>query len=303
MEPPTTLPRRATTLSRLWRTTDVADCIGSYLPTKSLAVLPTVARQFERDKWRSLVAALRQQPRRAVAECTGALLSALQMGGRDSYHLREDWADQARFDEKWTALLFRRARAGEGETEHVDYTATVSQGTLVFDRITPRNSTTLASRFDIPGAGDRCCVHRFRIALTYTPNNEETNTWGSGFQFVNANYGATRSLFGLFIHHSREGHIRLQWRRSIDTSAQTLKTAPTQHTFLVDATLDWRTGMARVTVDGAEIDRLVPFPRVPVTTLLLRCNDKPGQSTFGPVDVWYSNAPPPLPYVRFDPLF
>ena len=110
MEPPTTVPRRAATLTRLWRTTDVADCIGSYLPTKSLAVLPTVARQFERDKWRSLVAALRQQPRRAVAECTGALLSALQMGGRDSYHFREDWADQARFDEKWT--VYRRRRGG-----------------------------------------------------------------------------------------------------------------------------------------------------------------------------------------------
>ena len=105
MEPKTTVPRRAVTLSRLWRTTDVADCIGSYLPTKSLAVLPTVAQQFERDKWRSLVAALRQQPRRAVAECTGALLSALQMTRRDSYHFREDWADQARFSEKWTTLV------------------------------------------------------------------------------------------------------------------------------------------------------------------------------------------------------
>ena len=164
------MPRRATTLSRLWRTTDVADCIGSYLPTKSLAVLPTVAQQFERDKWRSLVAALRQQPRRAVAECTGALLSALQMARRDSYHFREDWTDQAQFSENWTMTLHRR----NGEPEHVDYTATVSRGTLVLDRMTPKNLTTLASGFNIPGAGDRCCIHQFRVALTYTANNE----WG-----------------------------------------------------------------------------------------------------------------------------
>ena len=298
MEPPTNLPRRATTLSRLWRTTDVADCIGSYLPTKSLAVLPTVARQFERDKWRSLVAALRQQPRRAVAECTGALLSALQMGGRDSYHFREDWADQARFDEKWTVC---RRRRGGGEPEHVEYTARVSQGTLVLDRRTPQNSSYLISRFDIPGVSDRCCVHRFRVALTYTPNNEEINSWGSGFQFVNANSGTTRSLFGLFIRHSREGHIHLRWRcsTSTDTSVQSLGTAPTQHTFLVDATLDWRTATARVTVDGAEFERPVPFHPVPVTAMYFSIGEHPGQSTFGPVDVWYFNRPS-LPSIRFE---
>ena len=295
MEPPTTLPRRATTLSRLWRTTDVADCIGSYLPTKSLAVLPTVARQFERDKWRSLVAALRQQPRRAVAECTGALLSALQMGGRDSYHFREDWADQARFDEKWTALLFRRARAGEGETEHVDYTATVSQGTLVFDRITPRNSTTLASRFDIPGAGDRCCVRRFRVALTYTANNEGMiGKYGSGFQLLNIteiqllNIAETpSSLFIIYIVHTN-GSFQLQWRNG--GNVYTLKCVPTQRTFLVDATLDWSTATARVTVDGAEFERPLPFRRLPVTAMGFKCGEYPGRSILGPVDIWYLHS-------------
>ena len=295
MEPPTNLPRRETTLTRLWRTTDVADCIGSYLPTKSLAVLPTVARQFERDKWRSLVAALRQQPRRAVAECTGALLSALQMARRDSYHFREDWADKARFSEDWTMSVYRYP---VGEPEGVDYTATVSPGTLVLDRRTPKNSTSLASRFDIPGAGDRCCIHRFRVALTYTPNNEETNSWGSGFQF-----GTTRTtLFGMYIHHSRNGHNHLRWRRSEADSIHTLKSVPTQHTFLVDATLDWCTATARVTVDGTEIERPFGFRPLPVMSMCCKCGEFPGQHTFGAVDVWYSFTPPPQPpsSVRFE---
>ena len=291
MEPPTNLPRRETTLTRLWRTTDVADCIGSYVPTKSLAVLPTVARQFERDKWRSLVAALRQQPRRAVAECTGALLSALQMAGRDTFHLREDWADQARFDEKWTVY--------GGEPENVEYTARVSQGTLVMDRITPRNSTSLVSRFNIPGVGDRCCVHRFRVALTYTPNNEGINGCGSGFQLANTE-NVNRGFKGLFIIYVayENGCFQLRWRNG--GNIQMLKSAPTHHTFLVDATLDWRTATARVTVDGAEIERPLTFRTLPVTTMCFKCGEWPGRSTLGPVDVWYFNAPPPLPSVRFE---
>ncbi len=296
MEPPTTVPRRAATLSRLWRTTDVADCIGSYLPTKSLAVLPTVARQFERDKWRSLVAALRQQPRRAVAECTGALLSALQMARRDSYHFREDWADKARFSEDWTMSVYRYP---VGEPEGVDYTATVSPGTLVLDRRTPKNSTSVAGQFDISRDSDRCCVHRFRVALTYTPNNEGINGCGSGFQLGNTKVNrGFNGLFIIYVAYRKNSYFQLRWRYG-DTHL-ILKTVPTQHTFLVDATLDWRTATARVTVDGTEIERPLQFRPLPVTAMSLRGGEHPGQHTFGPVDVWYFNAPPPLPSVRFE---
>ena len=299
MEPPTSLPRRATTLTRLWRTTDVADCIGSYLPTKSLAVLPTVAQQFERDKWRSLVAALRQQPRRAVAECTGALLSALQMARRDSYHFREDWADQAQFSENWTIFFYRH---NGGQPEGVDYTATISPGTLVLDRRTPRNSTSVASQFEISRASDRCCVHRFRVALKYAPNNEGINGCGGGFQFANVKENRAQAFKGLFIIYVYflNSSFQLRWK-SGDTD-YILKTVPTLRTFLVDATLDWRTATACVTVDGTEIERPMTFRPLPVTTVSLRGGEHPGQQTFGPVDIWYSNTPPPQPpsSVRFE---
>ena len=272
MEPPTTVPRRAATLSRLWRTTDVADCIGSYLPTKSLAVLPTVAQQFERDKWRSLVAALRQQPRRAVAECTGALLSALQMTRRDSYHFREDWTDQAQFSENWTMSVYRYPG---GEPEGVDYTATVSPGTLVLDRRTPRNSTSVASQFEISRDSDRCCVHRFRVALTCTPTSSvgDSVSVGAGFQFANVKKNRAQAFKGLFIIYVYflNSSFQLRWK-SGDTD-YILKTVPTLRTFLVDATLDWRTATARVTVDGAELERPVPFRRLPVTAMGFKCGE------------------------------
>ena len=299
MEPPTTVPRRATTLTRLWRSTDAADSIAQFLPTEALSALPKIAKSFERDHWRLLGALMRRAKRGTAAACKSAVLSTLQMGGRD-VHLREDWADQARFDEKWTVFGCRGYRRDEGEPEHVEYTARVSQGTLVFDRITPRNSSYLTSRFNIPGAGDRCCVHRFRVALTYTPNNEGINGCGSGFQLVNVNRGL-KGLFIIYVAYENSS-FQLRWRHGLvlgDTHT-ILKTVPTQHTFLIDATLDWRTATARVTVDGTEFEEPLHFRRLPVTAMCFSGVEDPGQHTLGPFDVLYSNMPPPLPCVRFE---
>ena len=298
MSPRPGAPRRATTLTRLWRSTDAADSIAQFLPTEALPVLPNIAKTFERDHWRLLGALMRRAKRGTAAACKSAVLSTLLLS-RDPVHVREDWADQARFDEKW--MVYRRRRDG-GELESVEYTAIVSQGTLVLDRTTPKNSTSLVSQLDIPGAGNRCCVHRFRVALTYTANSEGTiGKNGSGFQFVDGGEGTNRngSLFILYIVYTN-GCFQLQWRAG--GNIQTLKRVPTQHTFLVDATLDWRTATARVTVDGAEFERPVPFRLVPATAMGFACSPQPGQSTIGPVDVWYSNTPPPQPpsSVRFE---
>ena len=296
MEPPTTVPRRATTLTRLWRSTDAADSIAQFLPTEALSGLPKIAKSFERDHWRLLGALMRRAKRGAAAACKSAVLSTLQMTGRDTVHLREDWADQARFDEKWT--VYRR-RSGGGELESVEYTARVSQGTLVMDRITPRNSTALASRFDIPGAGDRCCVHRFRVALTYTANNDEgINGSGSGFDLLNTAKGKPISLFLVFIHY-KNGSFHLRWNGGNGQGLVVLKSAPTQHIFLVDATLDWRTATARVTVDGAEFEQPLPFRPLPVRAIGFKCGEFPGQHTLGPIDVWYFDRPS-LPSIRFE---
>ena len=279
MEPPTNLPRRATTLTRLWRSTDAADSIAQFLPTEALSILPNIAKTFERDHWRLLTALMRRAKRGTAAACKSAVLSTLQMGGRDTVHLREDWADQARFDEKWTVLGI------EGGSEGAEYTARVSQGTLVMDRLSPQQ--VLQCCLDIPGVSDRCCIHRFRVALTYTPNNEEAVSWGSGFQFVSVNRGF-KGLFIIYVAYANDGYFRLQWRNGLDIKM--LKCVPTQHTFLVDATLDWRTTTARVTVDGAEFERPLPFRRLPVTAMGFKCGEWPGRSTLGPVDVWYLHS-------------
>ena len=181
-------------------------------------------------------------------------------------------------------------RRRDGELEHVDYTATVSRGTLVLDRMTPKNLTTLASGFNIPGAGDRCCIHRFGVSLTYTANDDGTiDSNGSGFQLVDIAERTRITLLLVYIAYEDDS-FHLRWRNGFNI--QTLKSVPNRHTFLVDATLDWRTATARVTVDGAEFEQPLTFRPVPVSVICFESGEYPGQSTFGPFDVWYEYAVP-----------
>ena len=74
-----------------------------------------------------------------------------------------------------------------------------------------------------------------------------------------------------------------------------LKHAPGPHTFCIDAKLNWSTGTACVTVDGVEFQgRSVGSSRIPFNQLTLNA-DHSGTSWFGPIDVWYFQAPPPEP--------
>ena len=63
MEPPSTAPRVAepASLPRFWRKTDLVDAIVAFLPTKCLAVLPTLSDSFRRDHWRMLGVMMRRQ--------------------------------------------------------------------------------------------------------------------------------------------------------------------------------------------------------------------------------------------------
>ena len=86
MEPPSTAPRVAepASLTRLWRKSDLVDAIVAFLPTKCLAVLPTLADSFRRDQWRMLGVVMRRQN---AAAGTRAILSTLQVMGLSLIHI------------------------------------------------------------------------------------------------------------------------------------------------------------------------------------------------------------------------
>ena len=289
-EPPHTRPRQTMTLMHLWRTSDVADGIAQFLPTKDISVtIPNLAKTFERDHWRLLTAMMRRARRGTTAACKTALLSTLQMAGRESGHFHEDWAGNS----PW-----REFKTNEEET--VVYTTDQSRGTFVMNRTTPKSATHMGVCRDLAGVSDRCCVRRFCVSLAYTGSYEATAATGTYFRLS----ATTGTLMEMCIRSDGTGGFRLRWRTKKDdsspTTSTTLKRVLGEHTFHIDATLDWRTATATVTVDGVRIEQPVPFEPLPLNIIAIGVNNS-GIQTVGPIDVWYFSAPPPqlVPSVRF----
>ena len=181
MEPPRAAPRVAepASLTRLWRKADgdIADHVVSFLPTKCLAVLPTLADSFRRDQWRMLGVVMRRQN---AAAGTRAILSTLQVLGREVSHYREDWSDQADLiPQRWRGCKGGRGAPADVDLEHkVGISSNTTNPGLIIDRTTPHNSVFIGVVNPGLGVEDRCCMQRFRVSLRYNGNREGTG--GSG---------------------------------------------------------------------------------------------------------------------------
>ena len=172
MEPPSTAPRVAepASLTRLWRKTDVVDHVVSFLPTKCLAVLPTLADSFRRDHWRMLGVMMRRQGGRAAG--TRAILSTLQVMGRELSHYREDWLGQADLiRQRWRGCKGGRRTANVDVEHKVGLSSNKTNPGLVIERTTPHNSLFIGVvNLDL-GVDDRSCMQRFRVSLRYSGDN------------------------------------------------------------------------------------------------------------------------------------
>ena len=172
MEPPSTAPRVAepASLTRLWRKADgdVADHVVSFLPTKCLAVLPTLSDSFRRDQWRMLGVVMRRQAGPAAG--TRAILSTLQVMGRELSHYSEDWQGQADLiPQRWRGCKGGRGVPAEVDVEHrVGLSSNKANPGLIIERTTPHNSVFIGVVNPDLGVDDRCCMQRFRVSLRYT---------------------------------------------------------------------------------------------------------------------------------------
>ena len=171
MEPPSAAPRVAepASLARLWRKTDVADHVVSFLPTKCLAVLPTLADSFRRDQWRMLGVVMKRRQGGAAAG-TRAILSTLQVLGRETSHYREDWLGQADLiPQRWRGCKGGRGAPTDVDVEHkVGLSSNKANPGLIIERTTPHNSVFIGVVNPDLGVGDRACMQRFRVSLRYT---------------------------------------------------------------------------------------------------------------------------------------
>ena len=206
MEPPRAAPRVAepASLTRLWRKADgdVADHVVSFLPTKCLAVLPTLADSFRRDQWRMLGVVMRRQN---AAAGTRAILSTLQVMGRELSHYSEDWQGQADLIlQRWRGCKGGRGAPADVDVDHrVGLSTNTTNPGLIIERTTPHNSVFIGVVNTDLGVPDRCCMQRFRVSLRYsgedlcrnqmgpdslidlrTGNNEGTGGSGCNFRVI-----------------------------------------------------------------------------------------------------------------------
>ena len=311
MEPPSTAPRVAepASLARLWRKTDVADHMVSFLPTKCLAVLPTVADSFRRDQWRMLGVVMKRRQGGAAAG-TRAILSTLQVLGRETSHYREDWLGQADLiPRRWRGCKGGRGAPGDVDIDHkVGISSNTTAPGLIIDRTTPHNSVFIGVVNPDLGVEDRCCMQRFRVSLRYNGNREGTGGSGCNFRVIStrrrevetnaANERVYSSYHVVSLHVDRVATgVNLIWQAG--PLNVVLKHAPlntANHTFSIDAKLNWSTGTATVTVDGVEFAGQQPCRFIPHPFNQLTLNaEHSGRHWFGPIDVWYFQAPPPEP--------
>ena len=312
MEPPRAAPRVAepASLTRLWRKADgdVADHVVSFLPTKCLAVLPTLADSFRRDQWRMLGVVMR---RHNNAAGTRAILSTLQVMGRELSHYSEDWQGQADLiPRRWRGCKGGRGAPADVDVDHrVGISSNTTAPALIIERTTPHNSVFIGVVNPDLGVDNRCCMQRFRVSLRYSGNHEGTGGSGCNFRVIstrqrdvtsnNANERLYSSYHVVSLHVNRVATgLELIWQAG--PLNVVLKHAPVQnnanHMFCVDAKLDWSTGTARVTVDGVEFEGRQPCRFIPHPFNQISLNaEHSGGHWFGPIDVWYFQAPPPEP--------
>ena len=308
MEPPSTAPRVAepASLTRLWRKSDLVDAIVAFLPTKCLAVLPTLSDSFRRDQWRMLGVVMRRQG----GSGTHAILSTLQVLGREVSHYREDWSDQADLiPQRWRGCKGGRGVPAEVDIDHrVGISSNTTNPGLIIDRTTPHNSVFIGVVNPDLGVEDRCCMQRFRVSLRYNGNREGTGGSGCNFRVIStrqrdasggSNLQPNERVFSSYhvvsLHVNRVATgVELIWQAG--STNVVLKHAPGPHTFCIDAKLNWSTGTARVTVDGVEFEGRQPCRFIPHPFNQLTLNaEHSGRHWFGPIDVWYFQAPPPEP--------
>ena len=215
MEPPCAAPRVAepASLTRLWRKADgdVADHVVSFLPTKCLAVLPTLADSFRRDQWRMLGVMMRRQGGRAAG--TRAILSTLQVMGRELSHYSEDWLGQADLiPQRWRGCKGgRRAPADVDVAHKVGISSSKANPGLIIERTTPHNSVFIGVVNPDLGVEDRCCMQRFRVSLRYNGNHEGT---GGSRLCINQNFAA-RSGVAVPVSHRSTEPARQRHRRAM----------------------------------------------------------------------------------------
>ena len=307
-EPPQQVPRHTqTSLTRLWRQQDLADSIVKLLPTQALAVLPTLSKTFERDKFRMLLVAMRASG--VAADCTAAMLSTLQTSGRDAGHYHCAWDNHPEpgwfFKAGPPVDLHKLFEDLPGHRQH--YLKVHRKGQ--YDRKIPLCLEHEEISSSCP-RGNRRCVRRVRFRFGYEgPTDEWGTAVGMSFALRGPNSRTQQHILKFYNVFSPDG-LRIMCSGStrnggdvchITTIPKDLVAEPGQEedclkSVTIDATLDWNScgACVRTTTDwdGVEFIDFCEFDRLPLEGLQLAFYGG-GDHFVGDIELWYYDMPPP----------
>ena len=281
----------------LWRRDDVTDSVVDFLPTKTIAVLPIVAKPLRDAQQRVLLTAVRRRGKTLPGpRSTRALLETLIVG--EPRYFREDWEGGL---EQWRESAGYTAAAAVGRgNSGAAYTVKPFHGggrCLEIDKAGYYENEShkgVSRRIH----GENLRVTRLRVTMSYVNMVDAVGYLllcgpprGPGLAY-NALHN---SMGGPKFDRDDDDVETLVWFRPGCTpvTIQLLEATPNT-AYTVDAVFHVESetccsGSVDVSVNGQQLVQGVPFDHVPLSRVHAY-NFSSGTSKMGEIEVWYEAA-------------
>ena len=295
-------PARRSPLLALWSRDDPRTAVNDFLPTKTIAVLPIVAKPLRDAQSRLLITAIRRRGKTDIPSppTTQALLDALVIG--ETHYFGEKW--EHGYSPQWrlvcdegTALA--RLSSVESSPDGGYFLEMQGPGTVHRGFVRSLQAPNLL-------------VRRLRVTMSYSellenydPHNDDNEPGGAvGYVMLcgpGANYSALSDFMG-GPRFSSEGNgvVSLAWLNYVrggDNEDHMLVEGVTPNTrYVVDATFNHESvtscsGTVDISVNGQTVAEGISIVYSPLRSIALY-NFGPGVSMIGGIEIWSERAAP-----------
>ena len=293
-------PARRSPLLALWSRDDPRTAVNDFLPTKTIAVLPIVAKPLRDAQSRLLITAIRRRGKTDIPSppTTQALLDALVIG--EPHYFGEKW--EHGYSPQWrlvcdegTALA--RLSSVESSPDGGYFLEMQGPGTVHRGFVRSLQAPNLL-------------VRRLRVTMSYSellenydPHNDDNEPGGAVGYVMLCGPGASYSALSDFLGGPRftsegDGVVSLAWLHYVrggDNEDHMLVEGVTPNTrYVVDATFNHESvtdpsGTVDISVNGQTVAGGIPVVYSPLSSIHLY-NWSCGRSGIGDIEIWSERA-------------
>ena len=271
----------------LWRRDDVTDSVVDFLPTKTIAVLPIVAKPLRDAQQRVLLTAVRRRGKTVPSPpTTRAFLDTLIVG--EPHYFREDWEGGLDQWREAGSLPWTTGAAGRGTTGAA-YTVKPSHGGGSYLEITKGGNNFVEEHrgvFREINGGETLLVKRLRITMSYEMCPSDSAV---GYALV---CGPGRPVGGpRFNRDYEDGSASLVWFPTTSGDRRVLlEEAEPNTTYIIDAVFHHESvtsyrGFVDISVNGQQVAQEVSCYYRPLTSVHVY-NWGVGTSVIEEIEVW-----------------